>query len=107
MPLHGARLPLATGLREIYVWYERNAALLAAVQRDAEHHELTRETSELRYGPTLARWNEVLGGVGLSKGQHALLMLALSFHTWKTLTSQAGFGTEAAGEVMVQTVWRA
>src|SRR6185295_7526305 len=44
---------LATGLREIYAWYERNDTLLAAVLRDAEHHALTRETSDLRYGPTL------------------------------------------------------
>jgi len=97
---------LVTGLREIYAWYERNDTLLAAVLRDAQHHALTRETNELRYGPTLSKWHETLG-VGLRKGQYALLLLALSFHTWKTLTSQVGFGTEAAVGLMVETVWRA
>jgi AcrR family transcriptional regulator len=94
---------LATGLAAIYAWYERNAAMLAAVLRDAEHHALTRETTELKYAPTLAGWHEVLGA-GLTKEQRALLTLALSFHTWRTLTSQAGIATELAVEVMVRTV---
>jgi AcrR family transcriptional regulator len=96
---------LATGLREIYAWYARNGTMLAAVLRDAEHHALTRETTEVRYGPTLATWRDVLAG-GLSEVQDALLVLALSFHTWKTLTTQAGIRTEAAVDMMVQTIWR-
>ena len=41
----------ASGLSAIYDWYERNAALMACVLRDAEYHPLTREIAELRFGP--------------------------------------------------------
>ena len=68
---------LATGLRAVYGWYERNAALLACVTRDAEHHAPTREVAELRFGPFLAGWLDVLGA-GLSQPQHAMLRLARS-----------------------------
>jgi AcrR family transcriptional regulator len=94
---------LAVGLGAIYAWYERNASLLAVVLRDAEHHVLTRETSELRYGPVLASWREVLSA-GLGERQRALLELALSFHSWRTLTTQARLSTEAAVELMVRSV---
>ncbi len=94
---------LSEGLQAIYAWYERNASLLAAVLRDAEHHAMTREIGELRNGPVRAAWQEVLGA-GLSAEQVALLTLALSFHTWKTLTTQARLTTEAAVQVMVHTV---
>src|SRR4051794_21050871 len=44
---------LHAGLRAIYGWYERNAALAACVLRDAEHHALTRDIAELRFGPPM------------------------------------------------------
>ena len=47
-----ARAP-RVGLRAIYDWYERNAELIACVLRDAEYHALTREISELRFGPPM------------------------------------------------------
>ena len=52
---------LRVGLRAIYDWYERNADLSACVLRDAEHHALTREIVELRFGPPMAGYREVLG----------------------------------------------
>ena len=42
---------LTAGLTALYGWYERNADLAACVLRDAEHHEPTREVTELRLGP--------------------------------------------------------
>ena len=52
---------LRTGLGALYAWYERNAELLACVLRDAEYHPLTREVTELRFGPFLAAWRPALG----------------------------------------------
>jgi AcrR family transcriptional regulator len=85
---------LTTGLGAIYEWYRRNAGLLAAVLSDAEHHALTKEVSDLRNGPVIAVWRAVLGEA-LDAPQRALLGLALSFHTWRTLAQERGSGKPA------------
>lgn len=94
---------LRTALREIYDYYARNETLLASVLRDAEHHALTREVMDLRYGPTIGAWGEVLGAK-LSAKQRALLALALSFHTWRTLTREAGMKQADAVAAMVSAI---
>ena len=78
---------LRTGLAAIYGWYERNAELAACVLRDAEYHALTKEIAELRFGPSMAAYHEVLGAK-LSAKQRAMLRLALSFFTWRTLVRE-------------------
>jgi AcrR family transcriptional regulator len=75
---------LRAELLAIYGWYERNAALAACVLRDAEHHPLTKGISEMRLGPHMAAYREVLGA-NLSAKQRAVLRVALSFFTWRTL----------------------
>ena len=94
---------LRVGLRAIYDWYERNADLAACVLRDAEHHALTREIAELRFGPPMAASREVLGAK-LNVKQRALLQLALSFFTWRTLVRESGLKQGAAVAAMVQAV---
>ena len=94
---------LRVGLRAIYDWYERNANLVAAVLRDAEYHALTREVAELRFGPPMAVYDEVLGAK-LNAKQRALLRLALSFFTWRTLAGESGSKQGAAVAVMVQAI---
>ena len=94
---------LRTGLAAIYAWYQRNASLLACVLRDAEHHALTREISELRFGPFIAAYHEVLGA-NLSAKQRAMLHLALSYHTWRALVPEAGLETGTAVKAMAQTI---
>jgi AcrR family transcriptional regulator len=94
---------LRTGLLAIYGWYQRNAALAACVLRDAEYHALTREIAEMRLGPHMAAYREVLGK-GLSAKQRAVLRLALSFFTWRTLVREGGLKAGAAVEAMVQAV---
>ena len=44
---------LRTGLSALYVWYARNAQLVASVVRYAEHHALTREIKMLRVAPVM------------------------------------------------------
>lgn len=94
---------LRAGLAAIYGWFERNAALAACVLRDAEHHALTREMVELRMGPQMAAYAEVLGGQ-LNAKQQAMLRLALSFFTWRTLVSEGGLDRAGAVEAMVQSM---
>lgn len=94
---------LRTGLKAVYGWYGRNAQVMACVLRDAEYHDMTRETSEATFGPLVAQWHEVLGA-GLSGAQPALLHLALGFHSWRALAAEAGLGDDAAAEVMARAI---
>lgn len=94
---------LRQGLRAIYVWYDANADLFGCVLRDAEGHALTREIAELRLGPVIAAWREVLGE-GLTGSQQALLGLALDFHGWRALARGAAIGPETAAKVMARAI---
>jgi AcrR family transcriptional regulator len=94
---------LRIGLLTIYGWYERNAELAGCVLRDAEYHALTREIAGLRFGPYVAAYHEVLGA-DLSENQHAVLRLALSFFTWRTLVRDSGLTQSAAVATMVQAI---
>jgi hypothetical protein len=90
-------------LRAIYDWYERNAQLLGCVLRDAETHAPTREISEALYGPMMAAYSEVLGA-GFNAKQRAMLGLALSFYTWRTLAREGGLKQAAAVASMAQAI---
>jgi AcrR family transcriptional regulator len=94
---------LRTGLGEIYGWYERNAELAACVLRDVEHHDLTKEIVALRYGPYIEAYQEVLGA-GLTVKQRAVLRLAISFFTWRTLVRESGLSRTAAVGLLVQAL---
>jgi hypothetical protein len=94
---------LTTALAAVYDYYARNERLLACVLRDAEHHALTREIMDLRYGPIIAAWHQVLGA-GLNSKQRAMLALALSFHTWRTLAREAQLKPRDAVAAMVKAV---
>jgi AcrR family transcriptional regulator len=94
---------LRVGLRAVYDWYECNADLAACVLRDAEHHELVREIAALRWGPPMAAYHEVLGRK-LNAKQRALLHVALSFHTWRTLVRESGLKQGAAVGAMVEAI---
>lgn len=93
---------LQTGLTAIYGWYERNADLAGCVLRDAAFHSLTKEISELRFGPFMANYRDVLGAK-LTQKQRAMLTLALSFFTWRTLARDGGLKQNAAA-AMVQAI---
>jgi AcrR family transcriptional regulator len=97
------RARLRQGLAAIYAWYTRSPELLSSVLRDAEHHALTRETVTLRFGPHMAAYHAVLGA-GLGAAGRAMLGLALSFFTWRTLVRDGGLVTGAAVDAMVRAV---
>ena len=94
---------LRVGLSALYGWYQRNAELIACVMRDAEFHQLTREIAALRFGPYMAACHEVLGAK-LSVKQQAVLRLALSFFTWRTLVREGGLKQSAAVGAMIQAI---
>jgi AcrR family transcriptional regulator len=94
---------LRVGLRAIYSWYERNTELLTNVLRDAEVHALARETAELRFGPFLSRYKEILGA-NFDARQRAMLSLALSFHTFRTLVRENGLKPEDAIGAMIDAI---
>lgn len=101
--LEEGRSRLLGGLRDIYTWFARNAQLLANVTRDAERHAVTREITEMRFGPVIAAWHEMLGAK-LAVRQRALLALALSFHSWRTLAHEAQQQPAAAARLMVDAI---
>jgi AcrR family transcriptional regulator len=94
---------LRTGLGALYVWYARNAQLVASVVRDGEHHALTREITALRVAPVMQTYREVLG-TGFNDKQRALLILALSFYTWRSLTRDGGLSQDAVSDVMAGAI---
>jgi AcrR family transcriptional regulator len=94
---------LSAGLKAVYAWYGRNADLAACVLRDAEVHPPTREAAELRMGPYMAAYHDVLGEKHSAR-QRAMLQLALGFHTWRTLVREGGLTQKAAAEAMVQAI---
>ncbi|MDQ4061290.1 MAG: hypothetical protein M3145_09350 [Pseudomonadota bacterium] len=71
--------------------------------RDAEYHPLTKDIAALRFGPYWAAYQEVLG-VALTMRQRAVLGLALSFFTWRTLVREGGLEQEAAVRAMVNAI---
>jgi AcrR family transcriptional regulator len=94
---------LRVGLWAIYGWFERNAELAACVLRDAEVHPLVGEIVGLRMGPSMAAWHEVLGAT-LNAKQRALLRLALSYFTWRTLVRDGGLKSSTAAGTMAQII---
>jgi AcrR family transcriptional regulator len=94
---------LRVGLAALYGWYGRNAELAACVLRDAEYHPLTKEIAEMRMAPFMAAYRDVLGAT-LSAKQRAMLQLALSFFTWRTLVRDGGLTQADAVAAMVQAI---
>ena len=94
---------LRAGLRAVYDWYGRNAELAACVLRDGEHHALTKEMIEMRFGPHFRAYHEVLGA-DLGTNPRAMLGLMLSFYAWRTLVRESELEQGAAVEVAVQAI---
>lgn len=101
--IEDVRERLRQGLSAVYGWYARNAELAACVLRDAEHHALTREIAELRFGQPFAAYRRVLGA-GLTPPQRAVVAVALNFHAWRTLAHEAHLSPAAAAAVFADAI---
>ena len=97
------RARLEVGLSEVYGWYERNADLAGCVLRDAEAHAPTRKITELRMGPFVRAYHDVLGE-GLSTTQRPMLAVGLSFFTWRTLVRDSGLDCAGAVAGIVRAI---
>lgn len=94
---------LRKALAVLYGWYERNAQLNSNVLRDLEDgHATLREIFAVRWQNRIEATFASLSGGLKSKGK-AALALALSFHTWRTLTG-GGLKPAAAVDLMARTV---
>jgi AcrR family transcriptional regulator len=102
--IENRRERLRVGLAALYGWYGRNAELAACVLRDAEYHPLTKEIAEMRMGPHMAAYQETLGAKLSGAKQRAMLRLALSFFTWRTLVREGGLTQAEAVRIMVQAI---
>lgn len=94
---------LRSGLHEIYCWYERNESLTGCVLRDAQYHPLTRETADLAFGPSFAAFYEVLGE-GLGVRARAMVRLAVSYFSWRSLVREGALAGREAADMMARTV---
>ena len=94
---------LRNGLKAIYGWYDRNASMAACVLRDAQYHPLTKEIVDMRIGPSMTTYREVLGAK-LTTRQRAVLALALSFYTWRTLVEENRLKPSEAVDAMVRAI---
>jgi AcrR family transcriptional regulator len=94
---------LRAGLGALYAWFERNAELNASVLRDAEVHPIVREISEGQMRPLMTAYVEALGE-GRRPKQRAMLGLALSFFSWRTLVQDSGLTSAQAAEAMATAV---
>jgi hypothetical protein len=56
-----------------------------------------------RMGPTIAAYHETLG-TKLNARQRAVLNLALSFYTWRSLVREGGLTQSAAVGAMLQAI---
>jgi AcrR family transcriptional regulator len=96
---------LRRGLAEIYAWYARNAELANCVMRDAEVDPLIRDIVRLRLGSRMDAFQAALSR-GLRSGRelNAVLGLALSFHTWRSLVKEGGLSTDAAVAFLMRAI---
>lgn len=94
---------LRKGLAALYVWFEDNADVLGCVLRDAEVHPIVREVVTEGWGPPMQAIHAALGEK-LSAKQQPMLAVALSFHTWRSLTREGGMKSRAAAELMAKAV---
>jgi AcrR family transcriptional regulator len=96
---------LRRGLAELYEYFERNEPMLVNVTRDAELDPLTRELSELRFGPGLAAIRKVLAEpLPRRRDARLALDLALDFNTWRVLVRRNGSSNTRAAELMATAV---
>jgi AcrR family transcriptional regulator len=105
-PAQEGRERLRLGLGAIHAWFGRNADLATCVLRDAEVHEVTRDTIEIRMLPSIMVWHEVLGA-GLDPRQRAMLHLMIGFPAWRSLVRESGLAPEEALEVAVRAIEQA
>ena len=87
---------LAANLRDLYAWWRRNQGMSGNVARDRGSvpalDELMRETSD-------ARFDALADALGSTPEERAVIRVALTYTTWKTL-AERGMSDAAAARAM-------
>jgi AcrR family transcriptional regulator len=87
---------LEANLRDLYGWWRANAAMSGNVDRDRGAvpalDELMRETSD-------ARFDALADALGATREERAVIRVALTFTTWRTLADR-GMSDAAAARAM-------
>ena len=99
---------LRAALSEVYAYHRRTEPMISNVIRDAQVHQLTRETAE----PYFRHWDQMryvlATGWGAEDERLALLLAAighaLDFETWRSLVRRQGLDDGRAVDLMVGTV---
>jgi AcrR family transcriptional regulator len=103
----GGEERLRRGLTGLYDFYASGEQMLANVVRDAEVHQVTAETAEVRMA-ALRNLRDVLAEVvapaGDSQRVEAMLDVALDFNTWRALVRRSGLSQDEAVELMVDVL---
>jgi hypothetical protein len=76
--------------------------------RDAQVHQIARETMERTMGPPMEAFVAVPAErIGASPQQRAALVLAFSFFTWRSLVRDGGLSDAQAADMMTRLVLHA
>jgi AcrR family transcriptional regulator len=103
------RRRIGTALREIYSHYARNEQMTGNVLRDMYLVESMRSFNVPRVEESFAAVTEILGsafgdGPDLAVRRRAMVSVAISFNTWKSLVRVEGLTNEEATELMAHAV---
>jgi AcrR family transcriptional regulator len=95
---------LQTGLRDMYVYFDRNQAMFSRLAVDAEVDALTRELVQLRQGAAEAEIRQALAkALPRRRTAQAALDLALDFKSWQSLR-RSGLSNETAADTMARAI---
>jgi AcrR family transcriptional regulator len=90
---------LEANLRDLYAWWRRNQAMSGNVVRDRGAvpalDELMRDTAD-------ARFDALADALGSTRDQRALIRVALTFSTWKTMADR-GISDRAAARLLANS----
>ena len=103
------RRRVGTALNEIYAHYARNEQMTGNVLRDMYLVESMRSFNVPLVERSFAAMREILGsafgdGPDLAVRRRAMLSVALSFSTWRSLVRTEGLASEEAADLMARLV---
>jgi hypothetical protein len=103
------RRRIGTALSEIYSHYARNEQIVGNVLRDMYLVESMRSFNVPLVEQSFAAMTEILGsafddGSDLAVRRRAMVSVAISFNTWKSLVRIEGLTNEAAADLMAHLV---
>jgi hypothetical protein len=109
LKIDDSRQRIGTALSEIYSHYARNEQMIGKVFRDMYLVESMRTFNVPLVEESFAAMTEILGsafddGSDLAVRRRAMVSVAISFNTWKSLVRIEGLTNEEAADLMAHLV---